>query len=126
MWLFFKKSEFKYDPPYIMYQFPLIQKNKWSWYGNKIAGIDTIKSRYTAEVCGQETVSVTAGAFNCIKIKMTNEDEKGNYEEFYQWLAPGIGVVRGEGVMKGTGLIGLITKITGGEIKYELEKYDIK
>lgn len=127
LFVFFLSDIYKYTPHFPRVKYPLVKGEKWIWEGKKQRGDNDFKTAsITISVLGPEKISVTAGTFECIKLRMVGSDEEGAKEDFYQWLAPGVGMVKGEGVIAGTGVLGFLANLFGGgKISMELKSFEI-
>ena len=127
MFVFFLSDSYKYIPPFPRIKYPLVKGAKWLWEGKKQRGDSDFKAAsIEIEVLGPEKVSVTAGVFDCVKLRMIGSDEEGAKEDFYQWVAADVGMVKGDGVIAGTGVLGALANLFGGgKITMELKSYNV-
>jgi len=127
MYILFLGDSYKYSPALPRFSFPLYPGKKWKWKGKKHKSEnEVINAELQAEVYKKEKVSVTAGSFDCIKVRINISDDEKSKEDFNQWLAPGVGMVKGEGVIAGSGILGFLSKLFGGgRILMELKSYKL-
>lgn len=117
-----KSDNFYYEPLMPTFLFPVEAGKRWDWEGSKVSGGKQLKVKLTVEIIGEDSVSVPAGDFICIKLNRQLECEDGSKEFFTQWLAPGVGVVKAEGKMEGTGITGFVQKLFGaGNLNMKLK-----
>jgi len=114
-----------YGQPYLRFPFPLKDNDSWNWTGVELIDEedpDTIT--VSGQVLGKEMITTEAGNFDCIKFQIDiHKKQRGSHTKFYEWRAPGIGLVRLEAFIDSKGFIGTIMSLLGyDEMKFELKK----
>jgi hypothetical protein len=118
------ENKIRYSEPALRIPFPLDSNSVWQWKGveynedNDSSNI-TISGRYI----GFEDLTTPAGQFECLRIELKVESEKGSSSVINEWLAPEIGLVKLHAELDGAGLIGVLQSILGfDEILFELKE----
>jgi len=83
-------SKAEYQPTKQFLKNPLTSGDSWHWKGKGMMGLEIDESN---QVSGPETVSVTAGKFEAMKV-MTNVIQGGTPVTKTYWYAPGVGLVK--------------------------------
>ena len=83
-------SKAEYQPTKQFLKNPLASGDSWHWKGKGMMGLEIDESN---QVSGPETVSVTAGKFEAMKV-MTNVIQGGTPVTKTYWYAPGVGLVK--------------------------------
>ena len=103
-----------YRPPMLRLPLRVRVGQCWSWEGEEILKDgEVMRSRVEGMIEGEETVRVPAGEFSCLRVKMTTNSSDGTESSSTQWLAPGVGVVKGAVEIKPGGFTGFIIRLLG-------------
>ena len=97
-------SKAEYQPTKQFLKNPLTSGDSWHWKGKGMMGLEIDESN---QVSGPETVSVTAGKFEAMKV-MTSVVQGGAPVTKTYWYAPGVGLVKS---MTDTGAVKSTTEL---------------
>ncbi len=98
----------------------------WEWEGKEVVERKSIiKSRVRGSVQGKEKITVPAGEFDCLKVKVTTWSDDGTVSISTQWLASGVGIVKAEVGIDAGGLSGMIIALLGFDT-YFLELVEMR
>lgn len=114
-----------YSRPYLRFPFPLTNNDSWNWTGVEyINEGDPDSISVSGKVIGKELLTTEAGTFDCVKFQIDiRKKQRGSHTKFYEWRAPGIGLVRLEAFIDSKGFIGTVMSLLGyDEMVFELKK----
>ncbi len=117
--ILFFGNDVKYSEPVLRFPKNLKQGMTWAWDGFEIVNEeDTVSLSVKGKVVGYETVSTELGDLSCVKIEsiFTEYGTKTNY--LTEWLAPQIGIVKAEAVLKGDGFAAWLQEFLGFDQLY--------
>ena len=100
----------EYQPTKQFLKNPLISGDSWQWKGKGMMGLDIDESN---EVSGPESVSVSAGKFEAMKV-FTKVVQGGAPVTKTYWYAPGVGLVKS---MTDTGAVKSTTELLEYSVK---------
>lgn len=117
------QNEYYYPTAIPRLKMPFREGQKWNWTGIEIHDGDSILTIVEVEILEREYVSTPAGNFHCIPISTNIISADGTEKKSIEWLAKGIGLVKAQIKMKGTGIPFLIQKFFGlDELNFELKE----
>jgi hypothetical protein len=120
-------SKVTYPQPVLRLPLPLEVGATWQWSGLEVANGDTGKLEIKGEALAEEPVKTPFGQFNCLKICLHINSQKGSRNTLTEWLAPEIGIVKLHVDLQGSGITGLIQKVLGlNEIDFDLSGFKDK
>jgi len=115
-----------YNEPAKLVSIPVLKGIKSQWRGLEYVNdnpADTIV--ITSEYLENEIITSDAGEFDCIKLGFVITKASGKVNKYFEWRAPGVGLVQLTAQVDQKGFIGLITKILGyDEIVFLLKKIE--
>jgi len=113
-----------YRPPMLRLPLRIEPGQSWTWEGKEEVDGETISSRVNGVIEKEEKIKVPAGEFLCLKVKVTTISDDGTASSSTQWLAPGVGIVKGVVEIKPGGFTGFIVWLLGLD-HFELELEEI-
>ncbi|MCF6269229.1 MAG: hypothetical protein L3J41_05945 [Melioribacteraceae bacterium] len=121
IFLYSADIDITYSEPIRQIPFPLQIGDAWSWSGYQIKNGDTTSISLTGNAIAEETIELQAGKFKTLKIKLFFEEIDGEKTTLYQWLAPGLGIVKMKAIIEGSGIVQIAMALLGyDEIDSEL------
>ena len=121
--LYSTNIDINYSANVLQIPFPLQIGDTWQWEGYQIKNGDTTQVRFSGEAIGVENISVPAGNFETLKIKLEFNEFGGEQTTLYQWFAPNIGAVKTRAIIEGSGILQFAMSLLGyDEIDSELKE----
>jgi hypothetical protein len=118
-------TERVYEPPLLRLPLPLAVGKTWNWSGKETADGDEITTSVTGTVEAEEKVSVPAGEYSCLRVKVDTSCSDGTTASSTQWLAPGIGIVKADIAVDAVGFSGFLISLIGMD-RFTLELKEMK
>ena len=118
--VYFITTKRTYQPPLLRFPRQTVIGKIWRWEGKEVVDDEIIKSRVEGVIEKKETVRVPAGEFSCLKVKVETVSDDGTKSSSIQWLAPEVGIVKGEVAIDAGGLSGFLIDLLGFD-HYNLE-----
>lgn len=113
VFLFSTNDTITYDKPVLRLPMPMRAGQSWEWHGHDIVDGEMNQLSMYGKVIGEEKIETEAGTFDALKIELKVDSKDGTDSVLYEWLAPGIGVVKTQLKMEGGGITWIIQKILG-------------
>lgn len=113
-----------YRPPMLRLPLRIKPGQTWFWEGEEKVDGETITSRVEGVIEREEKIKVPAGEFLCLKVKVSTTSDDGTTSSSTQWLAPGVGIVKGVVEVEPGGFTGFIVWLLGLD-RVELELKEI-
>lgn len=122
-----KESSFSYNEPLPRFKYPMEVGQSWSWNGTEFNDTEKNSLKVKSSIIGKESLRVSAGEFETIKVITEIESESGTKNKVTEWLARDVGIVKNEIEIKGGGLMGFLRDVLGyGKISFELTEIKSK
>ena len=118
--IYFISTERTYYPPLLRFPYRIGIGESWKWEGKELVDGEIISSRVTGIIEKREKVRVPAGEFVCLKVKVETVSDDGTTSTSIQWLAPDVGIVKGEVAIDAAGFSGFLIDLLGFD-HYNLE-----
>lgn len=121
----FSSNSIFYNHPCLRIPFGVTIGDTWEWNGLEFYNLEPIELTLQGKVSGIETISTQAGQFDCIVVETIITEGTGDINRTKEWFAKGIGIVRAEAKIDGSGVAGLVQDLLGlDEIIFELVEID--
>lgn len=118
--IYFISTKRTYHPPLLRFPRRTVIGETWQWEGKEVVDDEIIKSRVEGVIEKKETVRVPAGEFECLKVTVKTVSDDGTTSSSIQWLAPEVGIVKGEVAIDASGFSGFLIDLLGFD-HYNLE-----
>jgi len=110
--LFFS-TERTYSPPLLRLPLPLDPGQSWSWSGTETVDGDEVQTKIAGKAEAEEKVTVPAGEYSCLRVKVDTVSSDGTTASSVQWLARGVGIVKADIAIDAGGLSGFLVSLIG-------------
>lgn len=106
-------ADFSFPQDELTLPVPLSVHSTWDWHGPVLYRKQTGTTQVKGQVVAQSEVTVPAGTFPVFEIVLERNDSFGTQQNIRLWLNEEIGVVKAEGELRWTGLVGTLQDLVG-------------
>lgn len=120
------RQEFSFADPELVLELPLEVGHTWRWDGPAMLGKRMGTASAEGKVLAVESISVPAGVFETLHIRLERDDSFGTKQLIDLWFDPEVGPIKAEGDLRWQGLIGFVQSLVGlNRFEVELTEYEI-
>ncbi|MGD8781701.1 MAG: hypothetical protein PVH88_22385 [Ignavibacteria bacterium] len=112
--ILFFGNDVKFSEPVLRFPRNLHKGLNWEWEGFEVVNNeDTVSLSVRGNVVGTETIITELGEFNCLKIESTFTEYGNKTNYLTEWLAPNVGIVKAQAILKGDGFTAMLQEFLG-------------